>query len=258
MRFVTQMQVYMVKQCAKVGDATILLCHGILKFFTNKRNLSTLVTEIYFMGVMSLPLIMTSAFFIGMVFTVQTYYVLQGFGAADQVGLVLAMCVFRELGPVISGLLFTGRAGSSITAELGLMKTTDQITSMQLMSIDPISRTISPKLIAMIIALPLLTMIFNWVALIGSAFVAQGLLGIDSGTYWSTVKNGVFFIGDVLPGLFKASVFALIVGLVAFYHGYYGVATPSAVAKNATKSVVQGSMLILAFDYILVALLGYA
>jgi phospholipid/cholesterol/gamma-HCH transport system permease protein len=241
-----------------IGEATLLMFSAVVKFFSNYRNWSSLIEQIHFMGVMSLPLIMMSAFFIGMVFTVQTYIVLQGFGAESEVGLVFALCVFRELGPVITGLLFVGRAGSSVTAELGLMKTTDQITSMKLMSVDPIARVVSPKLVAMIISLPMLTIIFNWVSIIGSGFVAQGLLGMDGGTYWSMIRNGVFFMGDVLPGLLKASVFGLLVGWVSFYHGLYGVSTPTAVAKNATKTVVQGSMLILAFDYILVSFLGFA
>ncbi len=241
-----------------LGKGACLTISALIRFFVNRRNWVSLIEQIHFMGVLSLPLIGMSAFFIGMVFTVQSYIVLEAFGAASEVGLVLAMSIFRELGPVISALLFVGRAGSSVTAELGLMKTTDQMTSMELMSVDPITRTIAPKLLAMVVSLPLLTIIFNWIALVGSSFVAQGLLGMDGGTFWSNIQNGVSFKVDVLPGIFKSIVFAVVIGWVAFYHGYFGVATPTAVAKNSTKTVVQGSMLILAFDYILVSFIGWA
>ncbi|MDG2348103.1 MAG: MlaE family lipid ABC transporter permease subunit [Gammaproteobacteria bacterium] len=240
---------------AGVGKGAWLVLNGFILFFNNKRNWQTLIHQISFAGIMSLPLIAMSAVFIGMVFTIQSYWVLESFGAASEVGLVLGLSVFRELGPVITALLYTGRVGSSITAELGLMKTSEQFASMELMSVDPISRIVGPRLVAMVITLPLLTMFFNWVALLGSAFVAGKLIGLDSGTFWSNLKNGILFYSDVLPGLFKSVIFGLIIASVSLYHGYFGDATPSGVAKNSTRTVVQGSMLVLIFDYILVALM---
>lgn len=238
-----------------IGQGAWLVVNGFILFFNNKRNIHTLISQISFAGIMSLPLIAMAAVFIGMVFTIQSYWVLEGFGAASEVGLVLGLSVFRELGPVISALLYTGRVGSSITAELGLMKTSEQFTSMELMSVDPISRIIGPRLFAMIITLPLLTMFFNWIALLGSSFVASKLIGLDSGTFWSNLKNGILFYSDVLPGVLKSVVFGLLIASVSLYHGYFGNPTPTGVAKNSTRTVVQGSMLVLIFDYILVALM---
>lgn len=238
-----------------VGLGSWLMLNGFIRFFNNKRNWQTLIEQIAFAGIMSLPLVTMSAVFIGMVFTIQSYWVLEGFGAASEVGVVLGLSVFRELGPVITALLYTGRVGSSITAELGLMKTSEQFTSMELMSVDPVSRIIGPRLMAMVISLPLLTMFFNWIALLGSAFVANKLIGLDSGIFWSNLKNGILFYSDVLPGLLKSIVFGLLIASVSLYHGYFGDSTPSGVAKNSTRTVVQGSMLILIFDYILVALM---
>ncbi|MEE2769761.1 MAG: MlaE family lipid ABC transporter permease subunit [Pseudomonadota bacterium] len=240
---------------AGIGQGSWLLLHGFIRFFYNKRNWQTLIAQISFAGIMSLPLITMSAVFIGMVFTIQSYWVLEGFGAASEVGVVLGLSVFRELGPVITALLYTGRVGSSITAELGLMKTSEQFTSMELMSVDPISRVIGPRLFAMMVTLPLLTMYFNWVALLGSSFVASKLIGLDSGIFWSNLKNGVLFYSDVLPGLLKSMVFGLLIAAISLYHGYFGNPTPTGVAKNSTRTVVQGSMLVLVFDYILVALM---
>lgn len=238
-----------------LGRSTWLMLFGFLKFFSNVRNWKSMLEQMAFAGIMSLPLITMSAVFIGMVFTIQSYWVLEDFGAASQVGLVLGLSVFRELGPVVTALLYTGRVGSSITAELGLMKTSEQFASMELMSVDPISRIVGPRLVAMVITLPVLTMVFNWVALLGSSFVATQLVGIDGGIFWSSMKNGIVFKSDVLPGIYKSLVFGLLVAWVSLYHGYFGDSTPSGVAKNATRTVVQGSMLVLVFDYILVSLM---
>jgi phospholipid/cholesterol/gamma-HCH transport system permease protein len=238
-----------------LGQASWLVFMGFIRFFQNKRNWSSLISQMSFAGIMSLPLIIMAGAFIGMVFTIQSYFVLEGFGAASQVGVVLSLSVFKELGPVITALLFTGRVGSSITAELGLMKTSEQFTSMELMSVDPITRIIGPRLMAMILTLPLLTMFFDWVALLGSSFVAVKLIGLDSGTFWSNIKNAVIFQSDVLPGFLKSMVFGLLIAAISLNHGYFGESTPSGVAKNATRTVVQGSLLILVFDYILVSIM---
>lgn len=238
-----------------LGQGAVLVFTALYRFFLNKRNLHSLIEQIAFAGIMSIPLIAMSAIFIGMVFTIQSYWVLDGFGASSQVGLVLGLSVFRELGPVISALLFTGRVGSSITAELGLMKTSEQFALMELMSVDPITRIIAPRLLGMLIALPLLTMFFNWVALLGSAFVAVKLIGMDPGTFWSNLKTGILFYNDVLPGFLKSFLFAFIIAWVSLFHGYFGQSTASGVARNATKTVVEGSMLVLLFDYIVVALM---
>lgn len=221
----------------------------------SRRQHAETMRQIYFLGVRSLVIIMTCAFFVGMVLTLQGYTTLARFGATDAVGTVLAMSLFRELGPVLTALLFAGRAGTSVAAEIGLMKATDQISAMDLMAVDPVEHVIVPRFLAGIIAVPCLTAIFNMVALTGGSLLASGFLGVDDGLFWSNIQHGVAFANDFTSSLIKAAVFGGIVSLISVYCGYISEPTGEGMGRATTQAVVFSSVLVLLFDFILTAFL---
>ena len=214
-----------------------------------------LVREIHFSGVRSLAIILVSGLFVGMVLAVQGYEVLQRFGSADALGSLVALSLVRELGPVVAALLFAGRAGSAVTAEIGLMRATEQLAAMDMMAVDPISRVIVPRFMAAVVSLPILAVIFSSAGVIGAYLVGVELIGIDAGAFWSQMRASVDFRFDVLNGLFKALVFGVAVGLISVFEGYHAAPTAEGVSSATTRTVVISSLSVLTLDFILTVLM---
>jgi phospholipid/cholesterol/gamma-HCH transport system permease protein len=212
---------------------------------------SLLLRQIYNVGVLSLVIIVLSGFSIGAVISLQFYTQLARFGAQEAVGLGLALVLLRELGPVVTGLLFAGRAGSAITAEIGLMKSTEQLSSMEMMGVDPLRRIVAPRLWAGIISLPLLTAIFNTVAIYGGLVVAVEWLGADAGGFWSGMQEAVEPWEDVGKGAIKSLVFAVVVTWIAVFQGYDTEPTAEGIGLATTRTVVMSSVMILGMDFLL-------
>ena len=237
--------------CSKLGQSAIFLWRVVCCRLRLTKLFSLLVEQLYSVGVLSLIIIIVSGVFIGMVLALQGYSILERFGSAAQLGQLIALSVVRELGPVIGGLLFAGRAGSALTAEIGLMQTTEQFSSMEMMGIDPMWRIISPRLLAGIISLPILVAIFCMVAVGGGYMIGVEWLGVDAGQFWANMQASVDFKADVLNGLIKSLVFGVLVTWVAVYQGYYTVPNAAGISRATTKTVVYGSLLVLAADFIL-------
>ena len=214
-----------------------------------------LCEQLYFVGVLSCLIIVVSALFIGMVVGLQGYNTLEKFGAASQLGQLLALSIARELGPVLSALLFAGRAGSALTAEIGLMKATEQIDSMDMMGVDPLGRIIYPRCLAGLISLPLLSLIFSAVAILGGYFVGVMWLGIDAGSFWSNMQSAVNFRLDVVSGILKSIVFSLLVIWIAMFQGFMCVPTAEGISQATTRTVVYSSLAVLGFDFLLTAMM---
>ena len=214
-----------------------------------------LVEQLYFIGVLSFLIMVVSGTFIGMVVGLQGHHVLQKFGAVSQVGQLLALSITRELGPVLTALLFAGRAGSALTAEIGLMKATEQLASMDMMGVDPMSHIVYPRFWAGMIALPLLCVIFSMVAIYGGYWIAVQWLGVDAGNFWSNMQSAVDFHTDVLSGVIKSVVFAFVVIWIALYQGFECNPTAEGISQATTRTVVYGSLAVLGFDFLLTAMM---
>ena len=238
------------ERLASLGRATILWATALWGL-PRMADIPLLVRQIYNFGVLSMVIVIMSAFSIGAVIALQFYTQLSRFGAEDAVGLGLALVLLRELGPVVTGLLFAGRAGSAVTAEIGLMKTTEQLSSMELMGVDPLRRIVAPRLWAGIISLPLLTAMFNVVAIYGGMVVAVEWLGADSGSFWAGMQDTVELWEDVGKGMVKSVIFAVLVTWVAVFQGYDTEPTPEGIGLATTRTVVTSSVMILAVDFIL-------
>lgn len=211
--------------------------------------------QLYFIGVLSCLIIVVSALFIGMVVGLQGYNTLQKFGAASQLGQLLALSIARELGPVVSALLFAGRAGSALTAEIGLMKATEQLSSMDMMGVDPLGRVIYPRFIAGFISLPVLALIFSAVAIYGGYFIGVHWLGVDDGSFWSNMQAAVNFRIDILSGIIKSVVFAFVATWIAVFQGFECVPTAEGISQATTKTVVYSSLAVLGLDFMLTAMM---
>ncbi|HIQ53131.1 MAG TPA: lipid asymmetry maintenance ABC transporter permease subunit MlaE [Pseudomonas pachastrellae] len=214
-----------------------------------------LVKQLHAVGVLSLAIIVVSGLFIGMVLALQGYNILVGYGSEQAVGQMVALTLLRELGPVVTALLFAGRAGSALTAEIGLMKATEQLSSMEMIGVDPLKYVIAPRLWAGFISMPLLAMVFCVVGIWGGAMVAVDWLGVYSGSYWSNMQNSVEFSEDVLNGLIKAVVFAFVVTWIAVFQGYDCEPTSEGISRATTRTVVYASLAVLGLDFILTALM---
>ncbi|MHA1567915.1 MAG: lipid asymmetry maintenance ABC transporter permease subunit MlaE [Alphaproteobacteria bacterium] len=213
------------------------------------------IRQVYSVGVLSLLIIVVSGLFVGMVLALQGYNTLVDFGAAESLGVVVALTLVRELGPVVTALLFAGRAGSALTAEIGLMKATEQLSAMEMMAIDPIRRVLAPRFVAGFIAMPLLTAIFSAVGVIGGWFVGVGLLGVDDGAYWSQMRDKVDLYDDIYNGVIKSLVFGVVTTWIAIFEGYDAVPTSEGVSRATTRTVVHSALAILGLDFILTALM---
>jgi phospholipid/cholesterol/gamma-HCH transport system permease protein len=213
------------------------------------------VQQLYSVGVLTLVIIVVSGLFVGMVLGLQGYNTLVDFGAEESLGVVVALSLVRELGPVVSALLFAGRAGSALTAEIGLMKATEQLSGMEMMAVDPMARVVAPRFVAAILSMPLLAAIFSAVGVIGGQLVGVQLLGVDSGAYWSQMQSKVDFYDDILNGVIKSVVFGFVAGWIAVFEGYDCMPTSEGVSRATTRTVVNTSLAVLGLDFILTALM---
>lgn len=238
-----------------LGKAMLMLLSAIIQVPNPKKGWPLLAHQLYSVGVLSLLIIMVSGAFIGMVIALQGYTILVGYGAEASLGPMVALSIIRELGPVVTALLFAGRAGSALTAEIGLMKATEQLSSLEMMAVDPLRRVIAPRFWAGIISMPLLAAIFSSVAILGGHLVGVDWLGVDSGTYWSVMQAEVDWSDDVLNGIIKSIVFAFVVTWIAIYKGYDCVPTSEGISRATTSTVVQSSLIVLGLDFILTALM---
>lgn len=213
------------------------------------------VKQLFSVGVLSLLIIAVSGLFVGMVLALQGYNTLVDFGATESLGVMVALSLVRELGPVVSALLFAGRAGSALTAEIGLMKATEQLSAMEMMAVDPLHRVIAPRLLAGILAMPLLAAIFSAVGILGGHFVGVGLLGVDEGAFWSQMQAKVDLYDDIANGVIKSIAFGFVVTWIAVFEGYDTVPTSEGVSRATTNTVVHGSLAVLGLDFVLTALM---
>ncbi|MDP1574101.1 MAG: lipid asymmetry maintenance ABC transporter permease subunit MlaE [Coxiellaceae bacterium] len=241
--------------CARIGRSGLFLWNTLRQRPKWAQAWPLLSTQLYRVGILSLPIILLSALFIGMVVALQGYHTLQKFGAAQELGQLLALSIVRELGPVVTALLFAGRAGSALTAELGLMRATSQFSSLEMMAINPLWRIIAPRLWAGFIALPLLTILFNVLAIFGGRLVGVDWLGVDDGSFWGNMQAAVNFHEDILNGIIKSMVFGFVITWVAVYQGYYSEPNARGISVATTKTVVYASLLILALDFVLTAVM---
>jgi len=238
-----------------IGISGVFLSRVLFRKPDIKRLWPDLRSQLFFVGVLSCLIIIVSGLFIGMVVGLQGYHTLEKFGADTQLGQLLALSITRELGPVIAALLFAGRAGSALTAEIGLMKATDQLASMDMMGVDPLGRIIYPRFIAGIISLPVLTLIFSAVAIYGGFFIGVKWIGIDAGSFWSNMQSAVNFKLDVLSGIIKSIVFALALIWIAVFQGNHCVPTAEGISHATTKTVVYSSLSVLGLDFLLTAMM---
>ncbi len=219
------------------------------------RRMGLVRDQVHFLGNHSLAIIVVSGLFVGFVLGLQGYYTLQRYGSAEALGLLVALSLVRELGPVVSALLFAGRAGTSLTAEIGLMKAGEQLSAMDMMAVDPVQRILAPRFWGGIVALPILAAIFSAVGILGGWLVGVGLIGVDSGAFWSQMQGGVDVWRDVGNGMIKSVVFAVAVTFIALLQGYEALATPEGVSRATTRTVVTASLTVLGLDFVLTALM---
>lgn len=237
------------------GRAAMFFADLLAALPASLRRFSLVVAQIHAIGNRSLVIILASGAAVGFVLALQMYYALATYGAAESLGLVVNLSLVRELGPVVTALLFAGRAGTSLTAEIGLMKAGEQIAALELMAIDPRQRVLAPRFLAGVIAMPLLAAMFSAIGILGAWLVAVGLIGVDPGNFWSIQQSGVDVWRDVGNGVLKSSVFGVICTAVALYQGYVTEATPEGVAYATTRTVVISSLAVLGTDFILTALM---
>ena len=211
--------------------------------------------QIHFLGNYSLAIIAVSGLFVGFVFGLQGYYTLQRYGSSEALGLLVTLTLVRELGPVVTALLFAGRAGTSLTAEIGLMKAGEQLSVMEMMAVDPVRRILAPRFWAGVIVMPLLAAVFSATGIIGGWVVGVLMIGVDSGSFWSQIQGGVDVWNDVGNGLIKSVVFGFTVTFVALLQGFEAQATPEGVSKATTRTVVVASLAVLGLDFILTAMM---
>ncbi len=211
--------------------------------------------QVHFLGNYSLAIITVSGLFVGFVLALQGYYTLQDFGSTEALGQLVALSLLRELGPVITALLFAGRAGTSLTAEIGLMRAGEQLSAMEMMAVDPVRRILVPRFWAGVIAMPVLAAVFNAVGVIGGWVVAVPMIGLDGGSFWSQMQGGVDVFSDVGNGVAKSIVFGFTVTFVALLQGYTARPTPEGVSRATTRTVVMASLAVLGLDFILTTLM---
>jgi phospholipid/cholesterol/gamma-HCH transport system permease protein len=238
-----------------VGRAGIMLFHSIATVPNLRTALPLLARQVYAIGVLSLVIIVVAGLFIGMVLGLQLYRVLVDFGSEAALGQLIALTLNRELGPVVTALLFAGRAGSAVTAEIGLMKSTEQLSSMEMIGVDPLRRIVAPRFWAGVISMPLLAMIFSSVAILGGWLVGVEWLGVYDGSYWSAMQNSVEFGEDIGNGIIKSLVFATVCIWIAVFQGYDAEPTSEGISRATTRTVVYSSLAVLGLDFLLTAVM---
>lgn len=240
---------------ASVGRAGLMLCNALVGRPEPRKQWPLLLKQLHCVGVQSLLIIMVSGLFIGMVLGLQGYLVLTTYSAEASLGMMVALSLLRELGPVVTALLFAGRAGSALTAEIGLMKATEQISSLEMMAIDPLRRIVAPRFWAGLISMPLLTIIFVSVGIWGGSIVGVDWKGIDSGFFWSAMQGAVEWKTDLLYCVLKSVAFAITVTWIAVFNGYDAVPTSEGISRATTRTVVHSSLAVLGLDFVLTALM---
>jgi phospholipid/cholesterol/gamma-HCH transport system permease protein len=244
-----------IEQLRHFGKAGIMLCRVLFYPPNFRKGFPLVIQQVYSEGVLSLLIIVVSSLFIGMVLALQGYHTLAKFGASQELGPLVALSIVRELGPVVTAILFAGRAGSAVAAEIGLMKATEQLSSMEMMAIDPVHRVISPRFWGGFISMPLLAIIFNATAIYGAYLVGVKWLGVDAGTFWSNMQSSVEFHADIVNGIIKSVVFGIAVTWIAVFQGYTAVPTSAGIAGATTRTVVYGSLAVLGLDFVLTAMM---
>jgi len=239
----------------RLGRASVFLLEVIASCTSLFMKPLLLIRQMYSVGVQTLIIVVVAGLFVGMVMALQSYYALVDFGAEDSVGVMVALSLLRELGPVVTALLFAGRAGSALTAEIGLMKATEQLSGMEMMAVNPMQRIIAPRFMAGVLSMPLLATIFSAVGVLGAYMVAVHMLGLDSGAFWSQSQNKVDLYLDIYNGIIKSAVFGFVVAWIAVFEGYDCVPTSEGLGQATTRTVVYSSLAILFLDFILTALM---
>jgi phospholipid/cholesterol/gamma-HCH transport system permease protein len=239
----------------RLGRAHLLLLGMVSGVGEILRRPRLLTAQVFNIGVLSILIIGVSGLFVGMVLGLQGYYVLAQFGAAESLGVMVAASLVRELGPVVTALLVAGRAGSALTAEIGLMKATEQLSGLEMMAVDPVRRILTPRFFGGLIAMPLLAAMFSAVGVLGGYFVGVGLLGVDSGSFWSQMQSKVDFHEDIVNGVIKSLVFGVVVTWIALFQGHDAVPTSEGVSRATTRSVVHAALAVLGLDFVLTALM---
>jgi phospholipid/cholesterol/gamma-HCH transport system permease protein len=237
----------------RMGHASRFFVAILLHSGTAFRRFGLTIREMYFSGVLSLIIILVSGLFVGMVLGLQGYETLQTYGAEESLGILVALSLVRELGPVVAALLFASRAGSAITAEIGLMKATEQLSAMEMMAVDPIARVVAPRFWAGVISMPLLAALFSAMGIFGGYLVGVQLIGVDEGSFWSQMRSAVDFEQDILNGVIKSVVFGIAITAIALYEGYDAPPTAEGVSGATTRTVVASSLAVLALDFVLTA-----
>ncbi|MBT9567903.1 MAG: lipid asymmetry maintenance ABC transporter permease subunit MlaE [Thiobacillus sp.] len=236
----------------RIGFAARFFVAILMHSGTAFRRFGLTIREMYFTGVLSLIIILVSGLFVGMVLGLQGYETLQTYGSEESLGVLVALSLVRELGPVVAALLFASRAGSAITAEIGLMKATEQLSAMEMMAVDPVAR-VAPRFWAGVISMPLLAALFSAMGIFGGYLVGVQLIGVDEGSFWSQMQNAVDFEQDILNGVIKSVVFGIAITTIALFEGYDAAPTAEGVSGATTRTVVTSSLAVLALDFVLTA-----
>ncbi|MCK3657603.1 ABC transporter permease [Pasteurellaceae bacterium Pebbles2] len=252
--FISQLGASVIRSLRALGRSGFMLWGALIGKPQFRKHTPLLIKQLHVLGVQSLLIILLSGFFIGMVLGLQGYVVLVDFAAEANVGQLVALSLLRELGPVVTALLFAGRAGSALTAEIGLMKATEQLSSLEMMAVDPLRRVIAPRFWGGVIAMPILAILFTAVGVIGGSLVGVDWKGIDEGSFWSVMQNAVS-TQDLFYGFIKSVVFAFAVVWVALFNGYDCIPTSEGISQSTTKTVVNASLLVLGLDFILTAMM---
>lgn len=243
------------RQVADIGYGARLFIRLLRTLSLSLRRFGLIRDQIHFLGNYSLAIIAVSGLFVGFVFGLQGYYTLQRYGSSEALGLLVTLSLVRELGPVVTALLFAGRAGTSLTAEIGLMKAGEQLSVMEMMAVDPVERVLAPRFWAGVISMPLLAAVFSAMGIIGGWVVGVLMIGVDSGSFWSQIQGGVDVWKDVGNGVIKSIVFGFTVTFVALLQGFQAQPTPEGVASATTRTVVVASLAVLGLDFILTAMM---
>ena len=246
---------WLLQGIAQVGECGLFFLVILAALPRSLRHFRETCRQVWFIGAMSLVIVMTCGLFVGMVLALQLYYTLSIFGGTAALGTVVALSLFRELGPVVTALLFAGRAGTAVTAEIGLMRATDQIDAMEMMAVDPIAYVVAPRYLAGILAMPLLMCLFNALGILGAHLVGVSWLGLDNGTFWSNMTANVDVWDDVANGVWKSTAFGAVVTLIATFQGYTTAPTSEGVAYATTRTVVFSSIATLMIDFVMTAFL---
>ncbi len=243
------------EKIAAFGQGSLFIFSLLLTLPSALLRVDLLLKQIYVAGVQSLPIILMAGLFVGMVLSLQGYNILVEFNAEEAVGSMTALSLLRELGPVVGALLFAGRAGSALTAEIGLMRSTEQISALEMMAVDPLKFVYAPRFLAVVIALPLLVLIFNALGVFGGYLVSVSWLGVDDGAFWSQMSSQVDWSEDVMNGVIKSVAFGLLIAIVALFQGVNAIPSSEGVSNATTRTVVHSSLGILGLDFILTSIM---